>query len=173
MLAHAAVPSNPASIGDHDRDLDAHPTSMVSHKLKSCDKDTKGTCRVVNCYKERGEVDCKSSKCMCEEGYCAGGSASWDSDTKYCLQTCKEYLRHHPCSDEEVNEPDDTVCGDKTCEKKECCIPKDRCEAGDCNPDTSVQLEGAQLCSGAECQPEECCVPRGKCADFDCPSNTA
>eukprot|EP00927_Polykrikos_kofoidii_P040723 TRINITY_DN3476_c0_g1_i1.p1 TRINITY_DN3476_c0_g1~~TRINITY_DN3476_c0_g1_i1.p1 ORF type:complete len:220 (-),score=16.81 TRINITY_DN3476_c0_g1_i1:360-1019(-) len=146
--------------------------------LDECTSDTGGTCTLYSCNEKRGQTECVSGgfghrkRCLCSDGYCARGVFEDKKDNgHYCFQTCSvSGLR---CSDAEINQDPKFVCGGVTCSKKECCIPRGKCDGSECDDATEVPTKHAKLCEDEVCRPVECCESRGNCENFACPNSTS
>merc|ERR1712139_113600 len=66
---HAIVPENDFSETLSEGSDPIAVAQVAVNAAKNCNKDTGGTCHVVNCYSWRGAT-CQSAKCMCP-GKCA------------------------------------------------------------------------------------------------------
>lgn len=183
--AYAVVSSLAVSIDDYEMVSDdylADETANQSTNRQGCDMNTGGTCGTWPCNAARGQNTChthyfSSDICVCNDGYCAGGSffqshITYDDRGKYCLQTCKAWQTGHSCNPSTENPVEDShICSYTTCSKRECCIPKDQCNKKDCNSETEVlTTSGAngKYCQGEDCRASECCVARAKCNGGEC-----
>jgi len=64
----------------------AEKKSKEHTRKKACNRDTGGTCRVMNCWSSRGQTDCKkysfwTYKCLCKYGACPKNGKCYDAIT--------------------------------------------------------------------------------------------